>query len=182
MRERFRRYPSFNAKLPPTVSLPGVTVHTVFHAVAGGFDVARSICTTGFAALSATDLGYFSQGYFSFELDYVVQQYGGDGDADGNVAVIVCNVVVGNMYPVIENPGGPNSLNGKPPVPKYDCHGVILRSVRPVPAGEVDTIWCDHILRARHLRQRVHLAALRAVRQAALILIRHACSSKQPVL
>ena len=63
----------------------------------------------------------------------VVQQYGGDGDADGNVAVIVCNVVVGNMYPVIETPDGPHSLNGKPPVPKYDCHGVIIKNGPCIP-------------------------------------------------
>ena len=76
---------------------------------------------TGFAQLSTTDAGFYSQGYyFTFELEYAVEQYGEPFDAEGNVAVIVCNVVVGNMYPVIEAPGDPHSLNGKPAVPKYE--------------------------------------------------------------
>ena len=106
-------------------------MYTAFHCPTGGWDVARSICTTGFAQLSTTDSGYFSQGYyFSFDLDYAVRKYG-QPDANGLVAVIVCNVVVGNMYPVIEVPesqggGAADSLEGKPPVPKYDAHGVLV--------------------------------------------------------
>ena len=124
--DAFALYPSFRS-----AELPGVRVHTVFHCPSGGWDVARSICASGFAQLSTTDSGFFSQGYyFSFDLGYVVREYGVP-DADGNVAVIVCHVVVGNLYPVIEVPathGGDaaRSLEGKPPVPKYDAHGILV--------------------------------------------------------
>jgi hypothetical protein len=126
--DRFRAYPSLNAKLPPSVALPGVTVYTVFHA-APSFDAARSICQVGFVHGYSFGGNWFGQGsYFSFELDYVVDQYG-RADAEGNIAVLVCNVVVGNLYPVIELPhsGKAKSLKGKPAVPKYDAHGVFVQ-------------------------------------------------------
>ena len=74
---------------------------------------------------------HFCQGYyFSFDLEYVVRKYG-TPDAHGRVAVLVCNVVVGNLYPVIEVPASEGgdadaSLDGKPPVPKHDAHGVMV--------------------------------------------------------
>jgi hypothetical protein len=140
--DAFARYPAFAA-----AELPGVRVHTVFHCPTGGWDVARSICASGFAQLSTTDSGFFSQGYyFSFDLDYVVREYGVPGP-DGSVAVIVCHVVVGNLYPVIEVPathGGDaaRSLEAKPPVPKYDAHGVLVdygNSCVPCPHAQ----WAD---------------------------------------
>ena len=133
--ERFRAYPSFNARFPQP--LPGATVYTVFHA-APSLEVAKTICATGFAQLAATDAGWFSQGlYFTFELDYAVENYG-TPDADGNVTVLVCNVVVGNLYPVIEDPDGATSLKGKPGVPKYDAHGVLVREgpCKPCPPAQ----------------------------------------------
>jgi len=128
----FAAYPSLCAALPPPLPpMNGVRVHTAFHCPSGGWTAARNICSSGFAQLSSTDSGFFSQGYyFSLDLDYVVREYG-TPDAHGQVAVIVCNVAVGNLYPVIETPasmGGDaaKSLEGKPPVPKYDAHGVYV--------------------------------------------------------
>ena len=59
-------------------------------------------------------------------------------NADGNVTVLVCNVVVGNLYPVIEDPDGATSLKGKPGVPKYDAHGVLVREgpCKPCPPAQ----------------------------------------------
>ena len=53
--------------------------------------------------MSATDPGYFGQGmYFTFELDYAAQF--GDPDAQGDIIILVCNVVVFKMHPVLEVP------------------------------------------------------------------------------
>jgi hypothetical protein len=38
------------------------------------------------------------------------------GRGDGRITVLVCDVVVGNAYPVIEDPEGPLSLMGCPQV------------------------------------------------------------------
>ena len=156
--DAFQLYPSLCAGLPPAVSLPGVRVHTVFHCPSGGWDVAQQICSLGFAQLSTTDAGFFAQVnllpqhtlgthiawpsyttpltppvqgyYFSFDLDYAVRQYG-TPDANGFITVIVCNVAVGNIYPVIETPASEGgdaacSLEGRPGVPKYDAHGILV--------------------------------------------------------
>ena len=103
--------------------------------------------------LASLDAGWYSQGlYFTFELEYAVDQYG-QPDDDGHIAVLVCNVVVGNMYPVIESPhsGEPASLKGKPPVPKYDAHGVFVKEglCEPRPLAEPpmnDELGCDENL------------------------------------
>ena len=136
VKQRFAQYPSLDlsqldASSLGGASLAGARVHTVFH-VCNDETTALQICKTGFAKLASLDAGFFSMGlYFSFELDYIVPQYGiGEGkvDADGCVTVLVCNVVVGNLYPVIENPHGPKeqSLKGKAQVPKYDAHAVVV--------------------------------------------------------
>jgi hypothetical protein len=132
----FRAYPQL--PLPPSMEHPErVRVHTVFHACRR--EAAMEICKGGFAKLASLDEGYYGLGlYFSFDLKYVVEQYGLGGgdpdksmaDEDGNVTVIVCNVVVGNLYPVVEHPApaqsAAGSLKGKAQVPKYDAHGVVV--------------------------------------------------------
>jgi hypothetical protein len=114
---RLEDYPTLMARHPLS---PWTRVYTAFHACRDGA-TALSICRTGFAALARLDTGYFAQGlYFGLELDYVLAQYGMDMlDADGRATVLVCDVVVGNVYPVIEHPHDPDpsrSLKGRPQV------------------------------------------------------------------
>jgi hypothetical protein len=112
---RLEAYPAVVARHP---RCPWVRVLTVYHACS---DVATalSICRTGFAALASLDAGYYSQGlYFTMDLDYALTQYGADMlDPEGRATVLVCDAVVGNVYPVIEHPRDPDrSLMGRPQV------------------------------------------------------------------
>ena len=97
---------------------PWVRVLTVYHACRD-VETALCICRTGFAALASLDAGYFSQGlYFTLDLDYALAQYGTDMlDLEGRATVLVCDAVVGNVYPAIEHPRDPDrSLMGRPQV------------------------------------------------------------------
>jgi hypothetical protein len=99
---------------------PWARVYTVFHACRDSATALR-ICRTGFAALARLDAGYYAQGlYFTLDLDYALAQYGIDMlDPNGCATVLVCDAVVGNVYPVIEHPHDPppGSLKGRPQVP-----------------------------------------------------------------
>jgi hypothetical protein len=112
---RLEAHPTVVARHP---CCPWVRVLTVYHACHNAA-TALSICRTGFAALASLDAGYYSQGlYFSLELDYALEQYGMDMlDPEGRATVLVCDAVVGNVYPVIEHPRDPaRSLLGRPQV------------------------------------------------------------------
>jgi hypothetical protein len=114
---RLETHPALVARHPLS---PWTRVCTAFHACRDGA-TALSICRTGFAALASLDSGYYAQGlYVALELDYALAQYGADMlDADGRATVLVCDVVVGNVYPVIEHPHDPDpsrTLKGRPQV------------------------------------------------------------------
>ena len=99
---------------------PWSRVYTLFHACLS-LDVALAICRGGFASLSTRDEGFYGQGvYFTGQLAYAAGVYGRDmRDKDERVTVLVCDVAVGNAYPVIEHPDAPHSksLKGRPQVP-----------------------------------------------------------------
>ena len=98
---------------------PWSRVYTLFHAC-WSLDIALAICRGGFASLSTRDEGFYGQGiYFTGQLAYAAGVYGrGMRDQDGRVTVLVCDVAVGNAYPVIEHPDAPHSesLKGRPQV------------------------------------------------------------------
>ena len=107
-----------------------MTAQKATPARAHGTQTDTPTCTHTQARRSAGTDTHTYRYYFSFDLDYAVRQYGAP-DASGTVAVIVCNVVVGNLYPAIELPasqGGDvaRSLEGRPGVPKYDAHGALV--------------------------------------------------------
>jgi len=111
---------------------PNTQLRLMFHATSSK-DIALKICSTGFASLATTDAGYYGQGiYFTPNLDYATSCYGEN--------VLVCAVLTGNSYPVIESPDEPNDLLGKPVVPKYDSHIVVVdklqNSQKPLPPGK----------------------------------------------
>ena len=113
--ERFAAQP---ARLQRHSLCPWARVLTVFHAC-WSFEVAATICRSGFAALSTRDPGFYGQGlYFTGDLDYAAGVYGRSmRDESGRVTVLVCDVAVGNAYPVIELPDGADSLKGRPQAP-----------------------------------------------------------------
>jgi hypothetical protein len=100
-------------------SCPWARVYTVFHACRDGA-TALNICRTGFAVLATLDAGYYAQGlYFTLDLDYALAEYGMDKlDPNGCATILVCDAVVGNVYPAIEHPHDAprRSLKGRPQV------------------------------------------------------------------
>jgi len=84
--------------------------------------IADKICNTGFAALSSLDQGYYGQGiYFTCHVPYIFPYVAGAE----NPTMVVVLVFPGNVYPVIENPGGDNSLLGKNIKTGYQSHFVV---------------------------------------------------------
>uniref|UniRef100_A0A7S0QHA3 PARP catalytic domain-containing protein n=1 Tax=Cryptomonas curvata TaxID=233186 RepID=A0A7S0QHA3_9CRYP len=129
--ERFAAQPS---RLQGHRLCPWARVLTVFHACKS-VELAESICKGGFAALAERDPGFYGQGlYFTGDLDYAAGTYGRTMlDGDLGMTVLVCDLAVGNAYPVIEHPDGADSLKGRPQVPKYDVHVAYVADKAPCP-------------------------------------------------
>ena len=124
--ERGEKYLEQIESLPPGTATP-VRVHTVFHGVES-MAVAEKVMNTGFAQLSKTDEGWFGKGiYFSHDIDYaLIPEYAKEDSQSKVKTIIVCQVVAGNPYPVIEHPEKPKnrSLKGKAQVSRHDSHYV----------------------------------------------------------
>jgi len=89
------------------------------------FKVARSICCTGFANLSSVDDGYYGKGiYFTSSAMYAYTYYSNSPEP----VLIVCWILTGNVYPVIEahnNPDPAKNLLAKPLVSGYNSHYIV---------------------------------------------------------
>ena len=100
----------------------------VFHG-AKSEDVAWKICDNGFANLSSLDEGWYGKGiYFTTNLEYALyyaQNYG-IPNLNGEYAILLSYVLVGNTYPVIEHPASSDSLKGKPCQVKFLSFLVVL--------------------------------------------------------
>eukprot|EP01126_Amoeba_proteus_P048719 TRINITY_DN5652_c0_g1_i7.p1 TRINITY_DN5652_c0_g1~~TRINITY_DN5652_c0_g1_i7.p1 ORF type:complete len:321 (+),score=61.90 TRINITY_DN5652_c0_g1_i7:897-1859(+) len=84
--------------------------------------VAWQICSTGFAALSSLDAGYYGKGiYFSTYADYSVPYL----TAKEQPVIIVSYVLPGNIYPVTEQHNGPNALTGTAMKNGHQSHYVV---------------------------------------------------------
>ena len=104
-----------------------------FHAVPSA-KVAESILKGGFADLASVDAGYYGHGsYFTLDLPYALSHYA-KPDSNSCQHVLVCAIVWGNAYPVIEMPDPvlPDSLYGKPCVPRHDAHVVCVDGTQQV--------------------------------------------------
>lgn len=127
--------------------LKHVSIYTCFH-TCKDIETAQKICAQGFAPLSTRDPGIFGHGnYFSLDLHYSAGTY---GDVEAGVAtVIVCDVVVGNVYPVIEDPDQPcTSLKGKPGMGTYDAYFVAVHpGPRPCkPSSTEQTVYSELVV------------------------------------
>ena len=86
--------------LPRHLGLPNVRVLLVYHAAPSEV-VVHQILLGGFAILQRLDDGWFGQGiYLTTDAHYAIDEYG-QGVA---VPLLVCAVLIGNMFPVIESP------------------------------------------------------------------------------
>jgi len=87
-------------------------------------EVAYSIITTGFVALSKLDSGYYGKGiYFTTSVEYALPYFA----TKSKPTVIICLVISGNAYPVIEHPHYDGSFMGTAMTPGYHSHYVLTR-------------------------------------------------------
>lgn len=85
-------------------------------------DIAKKIASTGFAALSSLDAGYYGKGiYFTTHLLYTLPYCG----AKRNPAIIISYLNMGNIYPVTEDHKGSKSLLGTALKSGYNSHYIM---------------------------------------------------------
>jgi len=85
---------------------------------------AQKICKTGFATLSTLDSGFYGQGmYFTTHIPYIFPYV----VSSVKPAMLMTLVIPGNVYPVIEDRGGSDSLMGKPIQSGYQSHFVLTQ-------------------------------------------------------
>ena len=133
----FRAYPSLAPDIP---GLSGVKVVLGFHA-APNEEVARSILGGNFAILASLDDGYFGQGiYVTLDAEYAIEEYGRRQHGQDCVALLVCAIIVGSAYPVVEMPNGPGGFLGRALVPKADAHVAVVGWH----ADDANWLPCDH--------------------------------------
>eukprot|EP01126_Amoeba_proteus_P015888 TRINITY_DN17227_c0_g1_i1.p1 TRINITY_DN17227_c0_g1~~TRINITY_DN17227_c0_g1_i1.p1 ORF type:complete len:397 (+),score=77.99 TRINITY_DN17227_c0_g1_i1:548-1738(+) len=93
-------------------------------------NTAWQICSTGFAALSSLDAGYYGKGiYFSTHVDYILPYYA----TKPNPAIIISYLVPGNIFPVTENHKRPGSLRGTALKSGYQSHYVVTERKGSIP-------------------------------------------------
>jgi len=84
--------------------------------------IAEKICETGFAALSSVDAGYFGRGiYFTSFSMYCVPYIAGSKFP----SIVVSYLLPGNVYPVIEEVDGPDTLLGSAIKSGYNSHFIV---------------------------------------------------------
>jgi len=95
-------------------------------AVAHGTDLdkAKRIIVSGFATLSIIDAGYYGKGmYFTTSAIYTVPYF----ISKPNPSILICFILPGNPYPVIENPKQAGNIVGQPIMTGYHCNYVVTR-------------------------------------------------------
>ena len=113
--------------------LAHVQVRLAFAAVHSERD-ARKIMDNNFATLSKTDPGYFGQGlYLTLDAEYAVETYGMKYFGLDKVPLLVCAVLTGNSFPIIECPYELNSSGQVRTRKVVDEHDNTTRE--PVKAG-----------------------------------------------
>jgi len=85
----------------------------------------RKIASGGFAARLTIEQGFYGKGmYFCSSANYALPYALNDGNNE-EPAILICFVLPGNPYPVIENPESKNSLIGKTLEQGFQSHYVV---------------------------------------------------------
>jgi len=104
------------------------------------YAVAMAICSTGFAALSSLDAGWYGTGvYFTTYAMYSVPYFANRKDP----ALILAFVTPGNVFPTTESHTGPKSLLGSVLKAGYNSHYIGLKANGCVPnydSEELDSL------------------------------------------
>eukprot|EP01127_Copromyxa_protea_P016970 TRINITY_DN5133_c0_g1_i1.p1 TRINITY_DN5133_c0_g1~~TRINITY_DN5133_c0_g1_i1.p1 ORF type:complete len:3090 (-),score=350.31 TRINITY_DN5133_c0_g1_i1:161-9301(-) len=115
----------------------------VVHGTTG--DTALQICSTGFAALSTLDAGFYGKGiYFTTSAHYALPYYAQKKEP----CVIISYVIPGNVYPVVEDHTRQDgsSLLGKPTV--SGCQAQYVRTTKAglIPPPDYKDVTYDELV------------------------------------
>jgi len=124
-------------------SYPNVRVLLAFH-VPSSVEVAESVLKGNFARLKKLDAGFIGDGiYLTLNINYAIEEYGFYVHQLDVVPVIVCAVIVGNPFPVIENPFKDDSnWLGWPIHGKADSHIAVVASDPAANEGKREPVPC----------------------------------------
>jgi len=133
----------FNERIAACLWNDDNTIPDIIPALHGtSMEVAWKICSTGFAALSSLDNGFYGKGiYFTTHMQYALSYFIGKKSP----GVLISFVLPGNCYPVTEDPDGPNSLIGAPLTAGFNSHFAIT-NIRGGIATEEDEVHYDEIV------------------------------------
>jgi hypothetical protein len=108
--------------------------------------VAWKVCQSGFATLSALDIGFFGAGiYFTTSAKYAVPYFA----TKPNPSIIISFLIPGNPFPVTEDPNDPAvSIAGHALKPGYQSHYVLTTNRgMPFPQIEYKNIFDELVIR-----------------------------------
>jgi hypothetical protein len=109
-------------------------------------NVAWKVCQSGFATLSALDVGFFGAGiYFTTSAKYAVPYFA----TKPSPSIIISFLVPGNPFPVTEDPNNPAiSIAGHALKPGYQSHYVLTTNRgMPFPQIEYKNIFDELVIR-----------------------------------
>lgn len=123
---------------------PRIQILPLFH-IARTEQSALQICEHGFSNSAILEDGWLGKGiYFSSNLEYLIQKYGKPNDK-GEYFVLFCYVILGNAYPVIENPETTSDVKGKGCKIKYDSHFSVSKDPKlNIPCEKDDPDFLHH--------------------------------------
>jgi len=86
--------------------------------------IAKKIIVSGFASLSTLDDGFYGKGmYFSSSVIYTLPYF----SSASNPCILICFLLPGNPFPVIEHPNSNDSLSGVHIYSGYQSHYVLTK-------------------------------------------------------
>eukprot|EP01127_Copromyxa_protea_P020465 TRINITY_DN6860_c0_g1_i1.p1 TRINITY_DN6860_c0_g1~~TRINITY_DN6860_c0_g1_i1.p1 ORF type:complete len:574 (+),score=115.76 TRINITY_DN6860_c0_g1_i1:1287-3008(+) len=107
------------------------------------YHMAKSICSTGFAALSLLDAGYYGRGiYFTTSSAYAANYISGKSDP----ALIISFVTPGNVFPVTEHHAGSESLIGQALKSGYNSHFALVNTNGEIPKSGTTSIFTEVVV------------------------------------
>eukprot|EP01126_Amoeba_proteus_P066184 TRINITY_DN9528_c0_g1_i1.p1 TRINITY_DN9528_c0_g1~~TRINITY_DN9528_c0_g1_i1.p1 ORF type:complete len:709 (-),score=117.87 TRINITY_DN9528_c0_g1_i1:263-2305(-) len=117
----------------------GVSILPLLHGTS--YPIACSIASSGFAILSSLDAGWYGKGiYFTSYAKYCVPYISNRKDP----AMLISYVIMGNTYPIIEQPTDPDSFMGAAMKAGYNSHYIVVSS-KGTPAQKQDFMSPDGV-------------------------------------
>lgn len=141
-RQVLQYYERYTSLCQPADGIESARVLLSFHA-APSREVAELVLKGNFANLQKLDAGFFGSGiYATLDADYAIAEYGNRAYGLSVVPLIVCAVVMGNPFPVVESPDEPKNYLGAAIRSKADAHVAVVVRDAAAHGGADDPLPC----------------------------------------